>query len=86
MTVHIPTALQSYTSQEREVSVEGTTLAEILASLDMQFPGIRFRIVDEQDRVRPHIRIFINNDQASHLHVTLGADDDVYIVCALSGG
>lgn len=86
MTVHIPTALQSYTMQNREVSVEGTTLTEILASLDHRFPGIRFRIVDEQDQVRPHIRIFINNIQASDLQVAIGEDDEVYIVCALSGG
>ncbi|WP_455242306.1 MoaD/ThiS family protein [Petrachloros mirabilis] len=86
MKVHIPSALQSYTTQRREVPANGDTLADVLASLDQRFPGIRFRIIDEQDRFRPHIRIFVNDLQASHLQVPIGADDQVYIVCALSGG
>lgn len=86
MTVHIPGALQSYTKQSRTVTVEETTLSGILCSLDQRFPGLRFRIVDEQDRIRPHIRIFINERQTFHLTATLEPDDDVYIVCALSGG
>ena len=86
MKVHIPSALQSYTTQQREVPASGDTLADVLASLDQRFPGIRFRIIDEQDRFRPHIRIFVNDLQASHLQVSIGTDDQVYIVCALSGG
>ena len=86
MTVHIPSALQSYTKQRRVSTVEGATLAEAFRSLENRFPGIRFRIVDEQDRIRPHIRIFINEEQAFHLTAALHPDDDLYIVCALSGG
>ena len=86
MRVHIPTALRSYTAQQGEVQVEGATLADALASLDRRFPGIRFRIVTEQESIRPHIRIFVNDEQVPHLAVTLRPDHEVYIVCALSGG
>lgn len=86
MNVHIPTALRSYTAQEGEVQVDGQTLAVVLEELDRRYPGIRFRIITEQDRVRPHIRIFVNDEQAPHLHVPTRADDQIYIVCALSGG
>jgi molybdopterin converting factor small subunit len=86
MTAHIPSALRSYTAQQGEVQVEGATLAEALAGLDRRFPGIRFRIITEQDTIRPHIRIFVNEKQAPHLNAPLQRKDRIYIVCALSGG
>jgi len=86
MTAHIPSALRSYTLQQSEVQVEGATLAEALASLERRFPGIRFRIVTEQDTIRPHIRIFVNEKQVQHLNAPLEQEDGIYIVCALSGG
>lgn len=86
MMVHIPSALRSYTAQQGEVRVEGATLADALAALDRRFPGIRFRIITEQDRIRPHIRIFLNDLQLLDLATPLRQTDTVYIVCALSGG
>lgn len=86
MTIHIPSALRSYTAQQNEVPVEGSTLAEVLAALDRQYSGIRFRIVTEQDTIRPHIRIFVNDVQLQDLSAPLRKADTVYIVCALSGG
>lgn len=86
MRVHIPSALRSYTAQQSEVEVRATTLADALAALDQRFPGIRFRIITEQDTIRPHIRIFINDRQTFHLTEPLHDDDQAYIVCALSGG
>ncbi|MDE3034737.1 MAG: MoaD/ThiS family protein [Nitrospirota bacterium] len=86
MTVHIPSALRSYTGQKSEVEAEGRTLAEVLSVLDGRHPGLRFRIVTEQDQIRPHIRIFVNETQVQALETRLGPDDQLYIVLALSGG
>jgi len=86
MTVYIPTALRSYTAQQGDVQVDGATLADVLTALDRRYPGIRFRIVTEQDRIRPHIRIFANEEQVQDLSAPLHQTDTVYIVCALSGG
>ena len=86
MRIHIPSALRAYTKQQSEVEVEGSTLEEVLSALDARYPGFRFRIVTEQDRIRPHIRIFVNDEQAQELLAPLGQEDRVYIVCALSGG
>ena len=52
MKVYIPDALRSYTADLRTVSAKGATLAALLVDLDRQFPGIRFRMVDEQDSIR----------------------------------
>jgi molybdopterin converting factor small subunit len=86
MNVHIPSALRSYTNQQCEVHVDGSTLGDVLSSLDARYPGFRFRIVTEQDKIRPHIRIFVNDEQADELLAPLDPQDRIYIVCALSGG
>jgi molybdopterin synthase sulfur carrier subunit len=85
MNVLIPTPLQSYTGQ-RVVEANGSTLGAVLADLDRQFPGIRFRMINEQDRMRPHVRFFVNNKQAFDLLQPLRSADEVVIVQALSGG
>jgi molybdopterin converting factor small subunit len=85
MRVHIPSALRSYT-ESSEALAEGETLATLLADLDRRYTGIRFRMIDEQDRIRPHIRIFVNGAQVHDLAQPLRESDDVVIVQALSGG
>ncbi len=86
MKVLLPTPLAGYTGHRREVEAEGSTLAELLADLDRRFPGIRFRVIDEQDAIRPHIRIFVNRAQESSLGRRLAPGDVVLVVAALSGG
>ena len=85
MQVLIPSALRSYTRVSR-VEAAGATLGEVLADLDRQFPGLRFRMVDEQDRLRPHMRVFVNGQALHDLALPLQPSDDVSIVQALSGG
>ena len=85
MKVIVPSALRSYT-ERGETEASGATLAAMLADLDHQYPGIRFRMIDEQDRIRRHIRIFINGEQVRDLAQPLNATDEVIIVQALSGG
>ncbi len=85
MKVVIPSPLLSYT-HEREVQAEGGTLAALLADLDRRYPGIRFRMVDEQDALRPHVRMFVNGELVRDLERGLRPDDEVQIVQALSGG
>jgi molybdopterin synthase sulfur carrier subunit len=83
--VLIPTPLLSYTAT-REVEASGATLGAVLDELDRQFPGIRFRMVDEQERTRRHVRFFVNGDQVFDLAQPLRPTDEVVIVQALSGG
>jgi len=85
MKVLIPSALRSYT-ERGETEASGATLAAVLSDLDRNYPGIRFRMIDEQDRIRRHIRVFVNGDQVRDLSQSLNATDEVIIVQALSGG
>ena len=46
----------------------------MLADLDRQYPGIRFRMIDEQERMRPHVRFFVNGEQVFDLGLPLAAE------------
>jgi molybdopterin synthase sulfur carrier subunit len=86
MKVYIPDTLRSYTGDQRTVTAQGATLAALLIDLDRQFPGIRFRMINEQDGIRRHMRVFVNGDEARTLDIALEDTDDISIVQALSGG
>jgi len=85
MRVTIPSPLISYTTR-REVAAQGATLAEVLTDLDRQFPGIRFRMIDEQDRIRTHMRFFLDGDELRDIGVAMDPARTLHIVQALSGG
>ena len=85
MKVLIPSPLLSYT-RKSEVEAEGGTLSELLADLDRRYPGLRFRVVNEQDQLRPHMRFFVNGEQVFELKRALRPTDTVQLVQALSGG
>ncbi|MBI4290874.1 MAG: MoaD/ThiS family protein [Betaproteobacteria bacterium] len=86
MKIFIPSPLRSYCGERQEVEARGATLAEVLADLDRRFPGIRFRMIDEQDAIRRHMRIFVNGTEVRALGVLLRDSDQVMILQALSGG
>jgi molybdopterin synthase sulfur carrier subunit len=85
MQVLIPGPLLPYT-KKRYVEASGVSLAEVLADLERQFPGIRFRMIDEQDQMRRHMRFFINGEQVFDVARPLLPTDSIQIVQALSGG
>jgi molybdopterin synthase sulfur carrier subunit len=84
--VLLPTPLAEYTAHVREVEATGATLGELFADLDRRYPGLRFRVIDEQDAIRPHIKVFVNRVQAPSLRAALAPADEVLVVAALSGG
>ncbi|WP_310463332.1 MoaD/ThiS family protein [Sphaerotilus sp.] len=85
MKVLIPSALQSYTGSAL-VDGTGDTLDAVLCDLDGRFPGLRFRIVDEQDRIRLHLRVFVNGRPMFDITAPLPPTEQINFVLALSGG
>jgi molybdopterin synthase sulfur carrier subunit len=83
--VLVPSALRSYTGAS-QVQAAGDTLLALFDDLDQRFPGLRFRVIDEQQRLRPNMRVFVNGLSVRDLHHALQPDDFVAIVMALSGG
>jgi len=83
--VIVSSVLYNYTGGPT-VTASGATLRDLLADLDRQFPGVRFRIIDEQDRLRPHMRLFVDEEATFDLGSPLRAQSTVHILAALSGG
>ena len=86
MKVGIPSVLRSYTAGASTVEANGATVAALLHDLDARYPGIRFRMVNEVDALRPHMRVFVNGAQVRELGIELRPNDEVQFIQALSGG
>jgi sulfur-carrier protein len=84
--VRIPTPLRSYTGEQANVLADGATLDELFHDLDRQFPGIRFRVIDEQGELRQHMSVFLGEDRCRDLSTPLDGFDEVVVMQALSGG
>lgn len=85
MRVLLPGALGSYTGCT-ELQADGDTLLALFDGLDARYPGLRFRVVDEQRQLRPNLRLFVNGQGVRELTWALQPDDEVAVVLALSGG
>ena len=85
-TVRVASPLRSYTGGANTVAAQGATVAELLADLERRYPGMRFRMVDEQERIRPHIRLFAGYREVRDLSDSMGEDRVLHLICALSGG
>ena len=84
--VLIPSQLTSYTGGVTRVEATGATVAGVLDDLDRRYPGLKFRVIDEQDRVRRHMRLFIGRTETRSLAAPVGEGDELLIFGALSGG
>ena len=85
-TVRVASPLRSYTGGATVVTAVGATVAELLADLDRSYPGIRFRMIDEQDGIRPHIRLYAGSRQVRDIAEPMGNENVLHLICALSGG
>lgn len=86
MIVNIPGPLRSYTSEASQVEAGGATLGALIEDLDRRYPGIRFRMIDEQDGIRPHMRFFVDEELVFSFDTPLDRARAVHIICAISGG
>ena len=86
ITIHIPQQLRSYTAGATQVEARGRTVDEALTHLNDRFPGIRFRVIDEQGRIREHMRIFVDGERVREVGASVTARGEVHIFGALSGG
>jgi len=84
--VLIPSQLVAYTDGATRVSAEGATVRAVLEDLDRRYPGLKFRVIDEQDRVRKHMRIFVGQQETRNVAQALSPSDELLIFGALSGG
>ncbi len=89
VSVRVPTILRPYTKGESAVSAEGSTLSEVLESLDNSYPGIKSRVLDESGELRRFVNVYVDNDDvrfAEGLQTSIKDGGEVSIIPAVAGG
>jgi sulfur-carrier protein len=81
-----PSQLHAYTGGVSRLEAAGGAVCEVLDDLDRRFPGLKFRIIDEQDRIRPHMRLYVGKNAVRDIGAALEDGDELMIFGALSGG
>lgn len=87
--VKVPTILRTYTGGSAEVTVAGATLADAIADLDAQYPGIGARVLDEDGKLRRFVNVYVNDDDVRFLEDLQTPTPDgtsVSIIPAVAGG
>jgi molybdopterin synthase sulfur carrier subunit len=89
VSVRIPTILRTYTGGASEVSADGSTLSEVIESLESSYPGIRGRILDDQGAIRRFVNVYVGNDDVRFLEAldtTTPEGAQVSVIPAVAGG
>lgn len=86
--VRIPTILRTYTGGEKVVTAEGATLAEVVADLEANHPGVGERLLDESG-LRRFVNIYVNDEDVrflAGLDTAIDDKDSITILPAVAGG
>ena len=89
MQVRVPYALREYTHGEESVDLRAGTLARAVAALEARFPGIAYRLLDDQGRMRRYVIVLVNEEPVAHLDpasVPLRDGDTVHLLPSTAGG
>lgn len=87
--VRIPTPLRRLTNGQDKVSVDGSSLNDVIASLEADFPGIKARICDDQGELRNFVNVYVNGEDVRFmdgLNTSTAAGDEISVVPAVAGG
>ena len=88
-TVRVPTTLRTLTAGASEVTVDGATVGEVLASLEAQHPGFAERLLDDQGGLRRFVNVFVADDDVRFLDglaTPVPEGETVSIIPAVAGG
>ena len=89
VTVRVPTILRTYTGGSAEVSVDGGTLAEVIAALEVAHPGIAARVLDDTGKLRRFVNVYVGDEDvrfAEGLQTPTPAGSSVSVIPAVAGG
>ena len=88
-TVKIPTPLRKLTNNETSVDADGTTVEQIVESLESTYPGMRERLIDDNGDLRHFVNIYLNGEDIRYidgLKSSVSDNDELSIVPAVAGG
>jgi len=87
--VRIPTQLRTLSGGDAEVKVDGSTVGEVLAALDAQYPGFQGRLFDDEGKLRRFVNVFVADEDVrfmSGLDTPVTEGQVVSIIPAVAGG
>jgi molybdopterin synthase sulfur carrier subunit len=89
VTVHFPGVLRPKVRQQAEVTVEGSTVREVIEALEYDYPGLRFNLCYETGELRPFVNIFLQRTNIRYLQgleTPVPAGARLQIVQSVAGG
>ncbi len=87
--VRIPTPLRKLTNNDELVEVQPGTVGSAIKELQLRYPGIQERLVDEAGAVRRFVNVYVNEEDIRFLKnqdTPLNDGDEVSIIPAIAGG
>ena len=89
VTVRVPTTLRTLTAGASEITVEGTTVTEVLDHLEEAHPGFKERLLDADGALRRFVNLYVADDDVRFrdgLATPVADGDTVSIIPAVAGG
>ena len=87
--VNLPTVLRAHAGGAKTVSAEGSTVGEVLRSLEQQYPGLAGQVIDGDGSLHKFVNVYLNDDDVrymSSLDTTVTDADELSILPAVAGG
>jgi molybdopterin converting factor small subunit len=88
-TVILPAPLRPYAAGQKEVSVDGTTVADALSDLTRLHPALRQHVFDERGDLRAFVHLFVDSEElesAAHNQMLLAGDSRLTLLPSIAGG
>ena len=89
VSVRLPTVMRPQANGESMVTVEGSTVGEVVEGLIGDFPGLKSNLVDDQGSVRKFVNVYVNDEDIrflEKLETPVKPGDEVAILPAVAGG
>lgn len=89
VTVKVPAQLRTLTDGAAEVSIEATTVREVVALLESQHPGMGARLLDDNGALRRFLNVYVDDEDVRFLdgiETSLPEGSKVSIIPAVAGG
>lgn len=89
VSLRVPTILRPLTGGEAEITVEGATLAEVIANADAAHPGLGGRVLDDAGKLRRFVNVYVGDEDvrfAEGLQTATPDGTNISIIPAVAGG
>lgn len=89
VSVRVPPVFRTMTGGQSQVKVEGSTVAEVLASLDAAHPGFSAKLLNDEGALVRYVNVFVDDDDVRFLQgldTPVKDGGEVSIMQAVAGG